>query len=70
MDSHNVDVNAKGHELAKEELFGYIDLLWNNPPSTLTNIKQLISLVKKMLDDANNLHIMDYEFTCGLGAFE
>jgi len=23
-----------------------------------------------MLDGANNLHIMDYEFTCGLGDFE
>jgi hypothetical protein len=23
-----------------------------------------------MLDDANNLHIMDYDFTLGLGAFE
>ena len=36
----------------------------------MTKIEQLIALVKKLLDDANNLHIMDYEFQCGLGAFE
>jgi hypothetical protein len=36
----------------------------------LNKTKQLIGLVKKMLDEANNLHIMDYDFTLGLGAFE
>ena len=69
MDSHNVDVNVEQIEMTKEELFGYLDLV-RNTPATLTKIEQLISLAKKLLDDANNLHIMDYEFTCGLGAFE
>ena len=47
MDSHNVDVNVEGLELAKEELFGCIVSLRNNPPATLTNTEQLIYLVKK-----------------------
>ena len=70
MDSHNVDVNVEQIEMAKEELCGYLDLVQNSPLATLTKIEQLISLFKKLLDDANNLHIIDYEFTCGLGAFE
>jgi hypothetical protein len=36
----------------------------------LRKTKQLIDLIKKMMDDANNTHIMDYDFTLGLGAFE
>jgi len=36
----------------------------------LTKNEQLIALVQKMLDDASNLHITDYEFTCWLGVFE
>jgi len=27
MDIHNVDVNVEGLELAKEDLFGYVDLV-------------------------------------------
>ena len=30
----------------------------------------MIVLVKKMLDEANNLQILDYDFTLGLGAYE
>ena len=70
MDSRNVDVNVEEIEMAKEDLFGYLDLVRNSPPATLTKIEQLIALVKKLLDHANNIHIMDYEFKCGLGAFE
>jgi len=47
MNSHNVDVNVEGLKLAKDELFGYIDPVRKIPPPTLTNIDQLISLVKK-----------------------
>ena len=70
MDSRNVDVNVEEIEMVKEELFGYLDLVRNSPPATLTKTEQLIVLVKKMLDDANNIHIMDYEFMCELGDFE
>ena len=30
----------------------------------------MIGLVIKMLDEENNLHIFDYYFTLGLGAYE
>ena len=30
----------------------------------------MIGLVRKMLDEANNLHILDYEFTLGLGVYD
>jgi hypothetical protein len=56
--------------LAREELFGYLELLRNSPPATLSKTQQLIGLVKIMLDDANNLDIMDYDFTLGLGDLE
>ena len=56
--------------MAREELFGYLKLLLNNPPSSLNKTEQLVGLVKKMLDEANDLHIMNYDFTFGLGAFE
>lgn len=39
MDSRNFDVNVEGLELAKEELFGYLDLIQNNPPTTLSKIE-------------------------------
>jgi hypothetical protein len=65
-----VDLDVDGLQLAREELFGYLKLLLNSPPSSLNKTKQLVGLVKKMLDEANDLHIMDYDFTLGLGAFE
>ena len=50
-------------------MFGYLNLLKNNHPSTLTKVEKFVGLVKKLLDKANNLHIMDFDFTIGLGAF-
>jgi hypothetical protein len=66
----NVDLDVEGLNLVRDELFGYLDFLRNSPRATLRKTKQLIDLIKKMMDDANNLHIMDYDFTLGLGAFE
>jgi hypothetical protein len=43
----NVDLDVEGLQLAREELFGYLELLRNNPPATLSKTKQLIGLVKK-----------------------
>ena len=65
-----VDNNAEELNLLREELFGYLDLFRNSPPSTVNKTKQLIDLAKKFVDDANDLHIMDYDFTLGLGAYE
>lgn len=36
----------------------------------MSKTKQLIDLAKKFVDDVNDLHIMDYDFTLGLGAYE
>ena len=66
----NVDLDDEALKLAREELFGYLQLLQNSPPATLSKTKQLVGPVKKMLDEANNLQIMDYDFTLGLGALE
>ena len=65
-----VDPDVEGLQLARDELFGYLDLLRNSPPSTLRKTEQLVGLVKKLLDEANTLHIMDFDFTTSLGAFE
>ena len=70
MATDSVDLDVEGLKLARDELFGYLDILKNSPLATLRNIEQLVDLVKKMLNEANNLHIMDYEFTLGFGAFE
>ena len=70
MPSDNVDLDVERLQSTRDELFGYLKLLLNNPPSTLRKTEQLVGLVKKMLDEANNLHIMDYDFTLELGAFE
>jgi hypothetical protein len=66
----NVDQYVEGLQLAREELFGYLELLRNNPPATWRKTQQLIGLVKKMLDDSNNIDIMDYDFTIALGALD
>jgi hypothetical protein len=66
----NVDQDVEGLQLAREDLFGYLELLRNNPLVTLSKTQQLIGLVKRMLDDANNLDIMDYDLTLGLGDLE
>ena len=64
------DENVEDLNLLREELFGYLDLFRNSPPSTVSKTKQLIDLAKKFVDDVNDLHIMDYDFTLGLGYFE
>ena len=65
-----VDLDVDALHLAREELFSYLHLIQNNPPTTLGKTRQLIGLVKTMLDEANNLHIMDFDFTFELGALE
>lgn len=70
MATDNVDHDVDALQLAREELFGYLKLIQNSPPVTLSKTKQMIGLVKKMLDEVNNLHILDYEFTLGLRAYE
>lgn len=61
----SVDVDVEALHLARKELFNYLQLIQNNPRTTLSKTKQLIDMVKKMLDEANNLHIMDFDFTVG-----
>jgi hypothetical protein len=70
MASDIVDLDVEGLQLAREELFGYLKLLLNNSPSSLNRTEQLVGLVKKILDEDNDLHIIDYEFTLGLNDFE
>lgn len=70
MVDNNVYRNVEELQMTREDLFGYIDLLRNSPPPTSTMTKKLIGLFTKMLDDVNDLHIMGYEFTLALGAYE
>ena len=41
-------------------------LIQNRPPTTLTKEKQLTDMVKKMLEEANKQHLMDFDFTVGV----
>lgn len=70
MATNNVDNDVDALQLARQELFGYIQLIQNNPPVTLSKTEQMIGLVKRMLDEASNLSLLDYDFTLGLGAYE
>ena len=70
MDTNSVDDDVDALQLAREELYGLFRLIQNSPPVTLRKTEQMIGLVRKMLDEANNLHILDYDFTLGLGAYE
>ena len=70
MATNNVDNDADALQLAREELYGFFELIQNSPPDTLRKTEQMIGLVRKMLDEENNLHILDYDFTLGLGAYE
>ena len=70
MDANSVDDDVDALQLAREELYGFFQLIQNSHPVTLRKTKQMIGLVRKMLDEANNLHILDYDFTLGLGAYE
>ena len=55
----SLDADVDALNLARSELFSYLQLIQNSPPTTLSKTKQLTEMVKKMLDEANNLHIMD-----------
>ena len=55
--------------MARGKLFGFLNLLKNIPAITFRKTKQLVGLVKNLLDEANNIHIVDYDFTLGLGYF-
>ena len=39
-------------------------------PTSLSQKNQLIGLFDKLLEDANNLHIMDFDFTAGSNALD
>jgi hypothetical protein len=66
----SVDQDDEALRLARDELLGYLDVLRNSPPATLTNTREMVDLIKRMLDEANNRHILDFNFTLGLSAFE
>ena len=66
----SLDQDDEALQLARDELLGYLDVLWNSPPATLTNTQEMVDLIKRMLDEANNRHILDFNFTLGLSAFE
>ena len=70
MATNNVDLDVEGLKLVRDELFGYLYILKDGPPATLRKTEQLVDLVKQRLDEDNNLHIMDFDFTLGLGDFE
>jgi len=66
----DLDADVDALNLARSELFSYLQLIQNSPPTTLSKTKQLTEMVKKMLDEANNLNIMDFDFTGGLDALD
>ena len=53
MAPNSVDVDAEALYFARDELFRYLQLIQNRPPTTLTKMKQLTDMVKKILEDAN-----------------
>ena len=66
----SVDGDAQELHFAREELFRYLKLIQNRPPTTLTKEKQLTDMVKKMLEEANKQHLLDFEFTVGVDALD
>ena len=64
------DADAKTLHLVREEMFSVLHLILDNPPTTLEKTKQLIGMLKKLSDEANNLHIMDFDFTLGSGSLD
>ena len=70
MDIDITDADAEAHHLANEKLFSKLELIKNNIPTSLSKKNQLIGLVDKLLEDANNLHIMDFDFTLGSNALD
>lgn len=70
MATNIVDANIEALHLAREESFSYTHLILDNPPTTSTKAIQLTGMLKKMLDEANNLHVTDFDFTPGLGSLD
>ena len=66
----SVDADAEALHFAREELFRYLQLIQNSPPTTLTKTIQLTDMVKKMLEESNKKHLMDFEFTVGVDALD
>jgi len=70
MATNIIDADVEALHLAREELFSHAHLILDNPPTTFTKTNQLTGMLKKMLDEANNLHVMDFDFTPGLGSLD
>ena len=70
MATNTVDADAEALYFAREELFRYLQLIQNIPPTTFTKTKQLTDMVKTILKEANKKHLMDFEFTVGVDAFD
>ena len=66
----SVDADLEALHFTREELFRYFLLIQNSPPTTLTKTKQLTGMVKKMLEESNKKHLMDFEFTVGVDALD
>jgi hypothetical protein len=70
MDIDITDADVEAHHLANEKLFSKLELIQNNIPTSLSKKNQLIGLVDKLLEDANNLHIMDCDFIAGSNSLD
>ena len=70
MDIDITNADAEAHHLPNEKLFNKLELIQNNIPTSLSKKNQLIGLVDKLLEDANNLHIMDCNFIVGSDALD
>ena len=70
MATNIVDADAETLHLAREEMFNILHLILDNPPTTLAKTNQLTGMLNKLLDEANNLHIMDFDFTPGSGSLD
>ena len=68
LDNDIIDADAEEQHLANENLISKLQLIQNNIPTSASKKNQLIGLVDKLLEDANNLHLMDFDFTVGLDA--
>ena len=55
--------------MVNEKYNGYVDVLQNNCPPTLSDAQKMVGLLKKLLEEANN-QLMDFEFPLGPNAYE
>ena len=69
MANENVDQDIEAFRLVNEEYNGYVDMLQNNCPPTLSDAQKMVGLLKKLLEEANN-QLMDFEFPLGPNASE